>query len=154
MFQKLKEALMGVNGEVASAQHATDPIKLACAALLARAAWLDGHLDAKEEKALISLMVERFSLDEIEATNIVSEATIDVNNSNDIYKYTKIVRDAFDEPERIALIEMLWQLVYSDGELHDFEATLMRRLAGLLFVDDRQSGAARKRAIEKLKEAN
>ena len=154
MFQKLKEALMGANGEAASAQHATDPIKLACAALLARAAWLDGHLDAKEEKALISLMVERFSLDEIEATNIVSEATIDVNNSNDIYKYTKIVRDAFDEPERVALMEMLWQLVYSDGELHDFESTLMRRLAGLLFVDDRQSGAARKRAIEKLKEAN
>ena len=64
------------------------------------------------------------------------------------------MRDALDESERIALMEMLWQLVYSDGELHDFEATLMRRLAGLLFVDDRQSGAARKRALEKLKEVN
>ena len=47
-------------------------------------------------------------------------------------------------------MEMLWQLVYSDGELHDFEATLMRRLAGLLYVDDRESGVARKRALEKL----
>ena len=154
MFQKLKEALMGVNGEAVAASQDTDPVKLECAALLARAAWLDGHLDAKEEKALISLMVERFSLDETDAVNIVSEATADVNDRNDIYKYTKIVRDAFDESERIALMEMLWQLVYSDGELHDFEATLMRRLAGLLFVDDRQSGAARKRALEKLKEAN
>ena len=153
MFQKLKEALMGVNGEAVAASQDTDPVKLACAALLARAAWLDGHLDAKEEKALISLMVERFSLDETDAVNIDSEATADVNDRNDIYKYTKIVRDAFDESERIALMEMLWQLVYSDGELHDFEATLMRRLAGLLFVDDRQSGAARKRALEKLKEA-
>ena len=57
MFQKLKEALMGVNGQSEGAQQDTDPVKLACAALLARAAWLDGHLDAKEEKALISLMV-------------------------------------------------------------------------------------------------
>ena len=88
MFQKLKEALMGVNEEASSAQHVTDPVKLACAALLARAAWLDGLLDAKEEKALISLMVERFSLDEIEAKNIVSEATVDVKISNVIYIYT------------------------------------------------------------------
>jgi uncharacterized tellurite resistance protein B-like protein len=47
-------------------------------------------------------------------------------------------------------MEMLWEIVYSDGELHDFEATLMRRLAGLLYVDDRESGSARKRALEKL----
>ena len=73
-----------------------------------------------------------------------------MDSGNDIYKYTKIVRNSFDDSERVALMEMLWQLVYSDGELHDFEATLMRRLAGLLYVDDRESGAARKRALEKL----
>ena len=56
----------------------------------------------------------------------------------------------FFEEERIDLMEMLWQLVYSDGELHEFEATLMRRLAGLLYVDDRDSGLARKRALDKL----
>ena len=95
-------------------------------------------------------MIERFLISETEAQEIISEATKDVDNGNDIYKYTKIVRNSFDNSERVALMEMLWQLVYSDGELHDFEATLMRRLAGLLYVDDRESGAARKRALEKL----
>ena len=95
-------------------------------------------------------MIERFLITETEAQEIISEATKDVDNGNDIYKYTKIVRNSFDNSERVALMEMLWQLVYSDGELHDFEATLMRRLAGLLYVDDRESGAARKRALEKL----
>ena len=150
MLQKLKEALLGLKKEPGEVLLKSEPVKLACAALLARAAWLDGRLDQKEEDALLSLITQRFSLDVDEAQNLIIEATADVDNSNDIYRYTKVLRDAFNEAERIDLMEMLWQLVYSDGELHDFEATLMRRLAGLLYVDDRDSGLARKRALEKL----
>jgi uncharacterized tellurite resistance protein B-like protein len=150
MLQKLKEALLGLKEEPREVLLKSEPVKLACAALLARAAWLDGRLDQKEEEALVSLITERFSLDTAETQNLIIEATADVDNSNDIYRYTKVLRDAFNEEERIDLIEMLWQLVYSDGELHDFEATLMRRLAGLLYVDDRDSGLARKRALDKL----
>ena len=150
MLEYLKDALLGSKKSEKKPQKITDPVKLASAALLARAAWLDGELDSAEEVALIGLMVERFSLNETEAKEIIAEATEDVDNGNDIYKYTKVVRNSFDNSERVALMEMLWQLVYSDGELHDFEATLMRRLAGLLYVDDRESGAARKRALEKL----
>ena len=150
MLKYLKDALLGSNKSENKPQVITDPVKLASASLLARAAWLDGKLDTAEEVALNRLMVERFSINETEAKEIIAEATEDVDNGNDIYKYTKVVRDSFDNSERVALMEMLWQLVYSDGELHDFEATLMRRLAGLLYVDDRESGAARKRALEKL----
>ena len=150
MLEYLKDALLGSKKSEKKPQKITDPVKLASAALLARAAWLDGKLDAAEEVALNRLMVERFSINEEEAKEIIAEATEDVDNGNDIYKYTKVVRNSFDNSERVALMEMLWQLVYSDGELHDFEATLMRRLAGLLYVDDRESGAARKRALEKL----
>ena len=150
MLKYLKDALLGSNKSENKSQKITDPVKLASAALLARAAWLDGKLDTAEEVALNRLMVERFSINETEAKEIIAEATEDVDNGNDIYKYTKVVRNSFDNSERVALMEMLWQLVYSDGELHDFEATLMRRLAGLLYVDDRESGVARKRALEKL----
>ena len=150
MLKYLKDALLRSNKSENKPQVITDPVKLASAALLARAAWLDGKLNTAEEVALNRLMVERFSINETEAKEIIAEATEDVDNGNDIYKYTKVVRNSFDNSERVALMEMLWQLVYSDGELHDFEATLMRRLAGLLYVDDRESGAARKRALEKL----
>ena len=150
MLKYLKDALLGSNKSENKPHVITDPVKLASAALLARAAWLDGKLDTAEEVALNRLMVERFSINETEAKEIIAEATEDVDSGNDIYKYTKVVRNSFDNSERVALMEMLWQLVYSDGELHDFEATLMRRLAGLLYVDDRESGVARKRALEKL----
>ena len=45
---------------------------------------------------------------------------------------------------------MLWEVAYADGELHDYEANLMRRVTGLLFVSDQESGEARKRALERL----
>ena len=150
MLKYLKDALLQSKKSEQDSKKITDPVKLASAALLARAAWLDGELDGAEETALKRLMVERFSINETEAQAIITEATEDVDNGNDIYKYTKVVRNSFDNAERVALMEMLWEIVYSDGELHDFEATLMRRLAGLLYVDDRESGAARKRALEKL----
>ena len=45
---------------------------------------------------------------------------------------------------------MLWEVAYMDGELHDMEASLMRRLAGLLYVSDKENGLARKAARERL----
>ena len=124
--------------------------RLACAALMTRAAWLDGTIDQAEENALRDLMMKRFEVSQDEANVILEEASADVEASNDIYRYTKELRDNFDADERLKLIEMIWEVVYADGVLHDFEATLMRRLAGLLYVDDRDSGEAKKRVMNKL----
>ena len=150
MLQRLKAALTAMHKPAVEPAPVAEPARLACAALLARAAWLDGRLEASEEDALLRLMVDRFAIEETEARAVLDEAVDDLDRSNDIYRYTKVLRDAFDEQERIDLMEMLWEVVYADGNLHDFEAQLMRRLAGLLFVDDRDSGLARKRALAKL----
>ena len=153
MLQRLKIAIARMqrgSPEPESEPDAAASSRLAFAALLARAAWLDGRLVQEEEDALLRLMVERFSINEDEARAALTEAVDDLDRSNDIYRYTKVLRDAFDEEQRIILLEMLWEVVYSDGNLHEFEAQLMRRLAGLLFVDDRDSGLARKRALVRL----
>ena len=117
---------------------------------MTRAAWLDGTLDEVEERALRDLMMKRFEISPEEADEILKAAADDLDTSNDLYRYTKDLRDNFDADERLKLIEMIWEVVYADGVLHDFEATLMRRLAGLLYVDDRDSGEAKKRAMHKL----
>ena len=124
--------------------------RMACAALMTRAAWLDGTLDKVEENALRDLMMKRFEISPDEADEILKAAADDLDTSNDLYRYTKDLRDNFDADERLKLIEMIWEVVYADGVLHDFEATLMRRLAGLLYVDDRDSGEAKKRVMHKL----
>lgn len=63
-----------------------------------------------------------------------------------MYGLTRDIKNSLDHPERVELMEMLWQVAYADGVLHDYEANLMRRLAGLLYVSDQESGEARKRA--------
>lgn len=150
MLSALRSLLNSATEKELSVVTKIDSGRLACAALMVRAAWLDGHLDTAEERALTTLIVERFCTSEEEANNIVKEATADLDKSNDIYRYTKELRSNFDAEERLKLIEMIWEVVYADGVLHDFEATLMRRLAGLLYIDDRDSGEAKKRAKKKL----
>ena len=73
-----------------------------------------------------------------------------VADSSDLYGFTRIIKDNFSEEERIRMIEMLWEVAYSDGERHHFEANLVRRVAGLIYVSDRESGEARKRVFKTL----
>jgi uncharacterized tellurite resistance protein B-like protein len=65
----------------------------------------------------------------------------------ELSRFIRRIRDGFDHDERVEMVEMLWRVVYADGVVHDHEANLLRRVAGLLYVSDRESGEARKRAI-------
>ena len=75
------------------------------------------------------------------------------DEANDLIQFTRKIKDSFSESERIELIEMLWEIIYSDGILHEFELNLMRRVGGLLYVSDQDRGKARKRVLARL-EAN
>jgi uncharacterized tellurite resistance protein B-like protein len=55
-----------------------------------------------------------------------------------------------DHEQRLSIMEMLWQVVYADAELHDHEASLMRRMAGLLYISDQESGLLRQRVRKNL----
>jgi uncharacterized tellurite resistance protein B-like protein len=71
-------------------------------------------------------------------------------NSGELYGFTRTIKDSFNHEDRVRMIEMLWQVAYADGVLHEFEASLVRRVCGLIYVPDRESGEARKRVIEQL----
>ena len=92
----------------------------------------------------------RFELSETEAESLVELARQEAADSSQLYGFTRVVKDHFSHEERVELVEMLWQVVYADGQKHDHEASLMRRVAGLIFVSDRECGSARKRALIKL----
>ena len=64
----------------------------------------------------------------------------------DFFKFTRKINNLLNLEERTDLIEMLWEVIYSDGKLDDFETNMMRRVGGLLYVSDRENGDAKKRA--------
>ena len=72
------------------------------------------------------------------------------NNSKSLHHYTSLINKSFSEEKKLLLIEILWEIVLSDGKIHDFESNLIRRLSGLLYISDINSGNARKRALDKI----
>ena len=128
-----------------------DEQQVAAAALLVEAARMDDDFDEAERRKIVELVTDRFELSGEEGETLLQIAESRVEDSVQTFGFTRVVKDSFSHEERIELMEMLWQVVYVDGKLHDLEASLMRRIAGLVFVTDRESAAARKRALKRLK---
>ena len=124
-----------------------DPVELAVAAMLVEAAMADGEFDDTEHAAIEHALTSRFGVSEELARQHIADAEEKVAESVELYSQTKAIRDALDHEGRIDVIELLWHVVGADGEVHDYEANLIRRTAGLLYVTDQEAGAARKRAL-------
>ncbi len=152
MINRIK-ALLNTSGGTsleAASRHGFADLQVAAAALLVEAAEMDASFDEQEKVKILDLVRTRFDLSETEGESLVELARQEVVDSSQLYGFTRVVKDHFAHEERVEMLEMLWQVVYADGEMHDHEANLMRRIAGLIFVSDRECGSARKRAHSKL----
>ena len=127
-----------------------DDHHLAAAALLVEAALMDGTLDEIEHARITDIIRTRLGVDGKAATALLEHAETAASESVDWHGFTRTIKETFDHDERIALVEMLWEVVYADGQVHDHEASLMRRVTGLLYVSGRESADARARAVERL----
>ncbi|HEY9080399.1 TerB family tellurite resistance protein [Magnetovibrio sp.] len=127
-----------------------DNLQRAAAALLVEAAVMDGTFGEDERAVVLRLLKDRFDLSVSETETLLGEAETAISESNELYTLTRTIKENFEHSERVELIEMLWEVAYADGELHDYESNLVRRLSGLLYVSDRDSGEARKRVLERL----
>ena len=150
MISGLKKLLFGndyAEESVAPGAHTDSALHHAAAGLLVEAALLDGDYHDEEKKRIEALLGERFELDQSETTKLMAAAEEAAADRVELHTITKTVRNHFSEEERVKMIEMLWEVVYSDGDLDDFEANMMRSVTGLLYVSDRESGDARKRVL-------
>ncbi|MDA7582961.1 TerB family tellurite resistance protein [Candidatus Pelagibacter sp.] len=108
------------------------------AALLIHAAKIDESYDDKEKeiikKTLIELGAENSNIDKL-----ISDAAVIEENSNQILDFTKEVKNA-PQLDKIRIVESLWKIIYSDANADVYETNLMRRLAGLLYIDTKTMG--------------
>ena len=123
-------------------------LELLCG-LMIEAAYTDGQIDTNELNKIKFSLINIFGEDPNEVMTVLEEAIKNKNNSKSLHHYTSFINKNFNEDKKLLLIEALWQIVLSDGEVHDFESNLLRRLAGLLYISDVESGNARKRALDK-----
>ena len=122
----------------------------AIAGLLIEAAMADGELDDEERSQIARILLAQPGLDPKRVDGLIDEAMASHESRVEIHSLTRSIRSETEPEDRVAILEMAWMVVLSDGEVHDYEAQLMRRLAGLLYVDDIESGRAAKRARARL----
>ena len=108
------------------------------AALLIHAAKIDQDYSENEEKIITQALLE-FGIDQENIQQIISEGKKIESNSNQILEFTKEVKK-MNNDNKIKIVETLWRIIYSNKEADVYEASLMRRLAGLLYIDNKTMG--------------
>ncbi len=155
MIERIKALLLGggENQPPGNGNEGEDDARVAAAALLVEAACMDGAVDDSERGTVKRLLGEKFGLEAEAATEIMETATRAVAESHQLHAFTRVINDRYSHEERIGIIEMLWEVAYADGQLHDYESNLVRRVSGLIHVPDRESGDARKRVLARIGDA-
>ena len=113
------------------------------AALLIHAAKIDEKFEEKEKNIIKKTLIE-LGAEEININEIMIEAGNIEKKSNQILDFTKEIKNAGNE-YKIKIIETLWGIIYSDNNADMYETNLMRRLAGLLYIDDKIMGDIKER---------
>lgn len=152
MINRIKDFFVDRQAKAADGaeRHSIDEYNLAAAALLVHAARIDDAFETIEKRQIFEILQTRFSLDTAETDELMQAAERREESSIQILGFTKTLKDAFTYDERIGVMEMLWEVVLADGKLDAHEDQLMRRIGGLLYIEDRDRGIAKHRARERL----
>ncbi|MDA7427096.1 TerB family tellurite resistance protein [Primorskyibacter aestuariivivens] len=119
--------------------------RLALTALLVRIARSDGTFDEGEMATIDRITAERYGLSPFEATALRKEAEQLEAEAPDTVRFTRAIKDAVPHDNRMAVIEDLWKVVLADGERDHAENALLRMVAPMLGINDRDSALARQR---------
>jgi uncharacterized tellurite resistance protein B-like protein len=124
-------------------------MELAVAALLVEAARADQSYEDREKHLIDSFLWAHFGLDALAAAALRAQAEDAQAAATDVHRFTRVVK-AMAHDDKLRLVEGLWRIVLADGERDSHEDALIRRLCGLIYVSDVNSGDARRRAANAL----
>jgi uncharacterized tellurite resistance protein B-like protein len=119
--------------------------RLALGALLVRVANTDGSYTEDEVRRIERILATRYALSPFEATRLRRDAEVLESEAPDTVRFTRAIKDAVPYEDRMGVIEALWDVVLADGARDDEEDAMLRLIAPLLGVNDRDSNLARQR---------
>jgi len=124
--------------------------RTALAALLVEAAHADGTYDAEESTRIARVLATCFDLSASEAAALRAEGEAAQAEAVDLVRFTRAVKDAVAHEDRVGVIEAVWEVIYADGVREMHESALIRKLCGLLHIEDREAAFARQRVVARL----
>ena len=126
-----------------------DDARLAMAALLVRIARADGEYARMEIDRIDKLLISRYDLGPFEVAKLRADAEVLEQEAPDTVRFTRAIKDAVPYVDRTDVVEALWEIALADGTRDHEEDALMRLVAAMLGVNDRDSAHARQRAQKK-----
>ena len=146
MFSNLKAAIQKVTSKDSGEEEYKGEDIQAVIVLLLEACQIDGETDNVEIEYVTNLLINKFNFTQSEAEENINKTLKNNAERIEIFSQIKIILNEMDHNERIEVIEMMWGVILSDGVVDDFEANLMRRMNGLLYISGIESAEAKKRA--------
>ncbi len=120
-------------------------IRLAACALLLELAHADDEFSEEEVNHLTNAIRRQYELDQEQATRLIELAERERNQAVDLYQFTSLIRESYSLGQKMVLLEIMWGVVYADGELSDDEQYLLRKMCNLLQLEPGYLADVRKR---------
>ncbi len=147
MFSNLKTAFQNITSKNKNEDEYEGEDIQAVIILLLEACQIDGDTGKIELEYIKKLLIKKFNFTPDQAEKNLIEALEKSDERIEIFSQIKIILNEMNHEERIDVIEMMWGVILSDGIVDDFEANLMRRMNGLLYVSGKESALAKQRAL-------
>ena len=106
----------------------------------------DHSVDSEERKKITELVKNQFNLSESEATVLLDLAEQEVHDATSLHGFVSLINENWSQRQRVALVEYMWQVAYSDQELNDHEVHLMRKVQRLLYIPHKRFISAKLKA--------
>ena len=151
MFSNLKSAIQKITSKEKKEEEYNGEDIQAVIILLLEACQIDGETDEIEIEYINKLLINKFNFTESESKENINQAISNSEERDEIFSQIKIILNEMDHKERVDVIEMMWGVILSDGVVDDFEANLMRRMNGLLYISGIESAEAKERAMNQTK---
>jgi uncharacterized tellurite resistance protein B-like protein len=128
-----------INGNIdPDGQETGHDIHVATCALLVEIARIDGTFTDEEMETVLSILKEKYGLSREDADELIQEAEKQLEESVDLWQFARLINENYSNEEKMKILETLWQVVYVDGKMDQYEHYLMNKLKHLLRVSHDQ----------------
>lgn len=148
MLDQIRRLLRTLDTPRTGQMRVDDP-RVAAAALLVHVAEADGAFTPAESARLRALLQREFGIEEREAVALLEEGRRADADAIDLFGFTSILMNGMDTERRLAFVDLLWSLIYADGDVHELEDNLAWRICELLGISTEDRMAAKRAAARR-----
>lgn len=134
----------------ASADSLDRSLQIATCALLVEMANSDDDFSNDEKARIVDILRNRFGMDDTQIDELFEITRQEIKNSLDLYGFARMINKQYNESQKIAVIELVWEVIYSDGQLSAYEDYLVHKYQKMLNLTHQQFVDAKMRVLERL----